>query len=182
MNLFGTGIRYWICEIPVPIYEQMNKIRVYQKVEWEHILFDFEFLNHFGYKHWSELSSKKEQTGLLLDPMNRIEIKQGSKILSRFRAIELTCEETLFPLYQTINTLLYIEPSQTTKRLVLIHLEKGLIGKFQFTTEQFQINHLTYELESLKDLQYLRNVSYQNQLLKKIKDDSLIVSSLVIEL
>ena len=102
LNLFGTGIRYWICEIPISVFEEMTRIQIKQKVEWEQLLFDFDFLKHFGYHHWSELSKHPEQTGFLLDPQNRIEIKQGSKFIARFRANELTNHETLFPLYQSV--------------------------------------------------------------------------------
>ncbi len=100
INLFGIGIRYWICKLPEDIYDEMQQIRIKHSFEWEQLLFDFDLLAHFGYAHWSELSDNPEQTGFLLDPQNRIEIKQGAKFIARFRANELTNDATLFPLYQ----------------------------------------------------------------------------------
>lgn len=180
VNLFGTGIRYWICEIPNPIVEEMNKIRLNHQVEWERLLFDFDILNHFGYTHWSELSSFPEQTGFLLDPQNRIEIKQGAKFITRFRAHELMNEETLFPLYQTFTNTFHMNKSFEKKLFVLILFEKGQIGKFQFNADQFTINDLYFGLVKMEDLYFIKDLHFKQQRLQNSSNDSLSVSSRVI--
>jgi len=180
LNLFGTGLRYWICEIPKPVFEEMTKIKTKKKVEWEQVLFDFDFLKHFGYDHWSELSSFPEQTGFLLDHQNRIEIKQGAKFIARFKAHELKNQETLFPLYQAFTNPFKMDESFGTKRFILMLFEKGQIGKFHFNADQFTINDLKFGLIKMKDLYFLKDVHYKNKRLENSSNDSLSVSSRVI--
>ncbi len=182
INLFGIGVRYWNCEIPIQIYEEMNKIRLNHKVEWECILFDFDFLKHFGLNHWSELSSNSEQIGFLLDPQNRIEIKMGAKFIARFRAIDLNNTGTLFPLFKT-----KLSNSQRNKKpfielFELIHFEKGLIAKYQFDAENFKIEDLEFHLAHIGDFLILKNIENNNGIIKKTKDDSLTISMKVIKL
>jgi hypothetical protein len=177
INLFGTGIRYWICEIPLPVFEKMNTIRLNHKVEWEELLFDFDFLQHFGYKHWSELSDQPEQTGFLLDPQNRIEIKQGAKFIARFRAHELLDEETLFPLYQTTIADFLIRQKQGYTSFVLIQFEKGLIGKFRIKTEIFNIEHLCFMLCSISEQHIVSELRYTKEALKLMHEDAFVVGT-----
>lgn len=180
INLFGTGIRYWECELPQSTYEQMEQVRLERNTTWEYLLFDFAFLAKFGYKHWSEMAPQKEQAGLILDPMNRIEIKQAQRIISRFKAIELTGGDTLFPLHNVSNTAIKIQSDETVKRFILAQLEKGLIGKFQLTSPSFDVNELLYETKTIQHYQFLSNIRYIGQPLRNKKDDSVCTSSMVI--
>jgi hypothetical protein len=179
INLFGTGIRYWICEIPIPLYEEMNKIRINKKVEWENLLFDFDFLKHFGFDHWSELSPHPEQTGFFLDPKNRIEIKQGAKFIARFRANELMNSETLFPLYQTSQFNLEYTPTPNTQHFILVQFEKGLVAKFKFEAKQFSIDELTFKIQILKNLAFLGDIELNHEGLQRSSDDTVTTGSLV---
>ena len=47
INLFGTGIRYWHCEVDQDMFDEMNRIRIKNQVEWEIVLFNLEFLNYY---------------------------------------------------------------------------------------------------------------------------------------
>lgn len=181
LNLFGTGLRYWICEIPAPIFEEMNTIRQNKSVEWENLLFDFDFLKHFGYKHWSELSSQRAQTGFLLDPQNRIEIKQGAKFVARFRSSELDSRETIFPLYNTTRHAFPLQKKIDIHSLLLIQFEKGLIGKYELNTEQLQIERLEFLLTSTPLPEIITGITYDNRPLKFLKDDTLITGTKVLE-
>jgi len=62
INLFGTGIRYWNCEVAQEVFDDMNRIRGKNQVAWEQVLFDLDFLNHYGFGHWSELAKSSDQT------------------------------------------------------------------------------------------------------------------------
>lgn len=180
INLFGTGIRFWLCEIETSVYEKMLHYQQRDNNHWENLFFDFDFLAHFGYKHWSEFSSEKEQVGLLLDPINKIEIKQAQRIISRFKASELTGIDTLFQLHETKMNTLTLSPNKGYKQFTLVQFEKGLIGKFKLQTDSFQVEDLKYELLQLDSFQLLFNIDYQGNLLRKTKDDSVFISSRVI--
>jgi len=182
INLFGIGVRYWHCEIPIHIYEDMNKIRLNHKVEWENLLFDFDFLKHYGFKHWSELSSHTERIGFLLEPCNRIEIKMGAKFIARFKAVELNNTEILFQLFNT-----KLSNSERNKKPMfesfeLINFEKGLIAKYQFDAENFKFEDLEFHLDSIGDSPILINIKNGNRIIKKTGDDSLTIATKVIQL
>jgi hypothetical protein len=122
----------------------------------------------------------QEQTGFLLDPMNRIEIKQGSKFITRFRSHELTNSETLFPLYQTTFSTFKSEPRDGFKTIFLLHIEKGLIAKYAFETPDFSIEHLRFELNSLQEELFLSGIYLETKQLVKIQEDSLVIGTKVI--
>ncbi len=181
INLFGIGIRYWICEVPELMYDEMQQIRSKHKVEWERLLFDFDLLAHFGYSHWSELSNYPEQSGFLLDPQNRIEIKQGAKFIARFRANELTNDTTLFPLYNSGYASLINDTTDIFQRkIMLLQKEQGLIGKYKFQTENFYLDNLRFQLKHVSSFDILQQINYDTTNLQSIDSDSLTISSVVI--
>lgn len=180
INLFGTGIRYWICEIPMPQFEEMETIKEQHKVEWERLLFDFDFLKRFGYKNWSEMSRYPEQVGFLLLPENRFEIKLKSKLITRFFAHELSNQETLFPLYQTYQTVNQFQGLNSTKRLLVMQFEKGLIGKYAIETNNFDISSMKFGFTQLPTEEVISGFMYRESELKCLKDDTLVIGTKVI--
>ena len=181
INLFGMGIRYWICEIPIPLYEEMNKIRLNHKVEWENLLFDFDFLNHYGFSHWCELSAHPEHSGFLLDLQNRIEIKQGAKFIARFRANALLNEDTLFPLYQTVEIDFPFSTKPGFQTLILIQFEKGLIAKFKFESNVFSMDNLSFRIYALKHMNFLSAIDLNQSPLESDSNDTVATGCLVIK-
>ena len=174
------GIRYWICEIPTTLFEEMNKIRCKHQVEWESLLFDLGFLDYFGFSHWSELSGRPEQIGFLLESTNRLEIKQGAKFLSRFKASELRDDVTLFPLFQINFEKLELIESDCFKTLVLVQYEKGLISKFSYQADHFSIDHLTFGIRCIQDQVFLGDIIHTNASLNHVSDDTLVLRTKVI--
>jgi len=67
----------------------MKKIKLKHNVEWENLFFDFDFLNHYGFNHWSELSRTPPKVVFLINSSNLIEIKQAGKLITRFKSNEL---------------------------------------------------------------------------------------------
>ena len=179
INLFGTGIRYWICEIPIPQFEEMEKIKQQHKVEWERLLFDFDFLKRFGYEHWSEMSPYKELNGFYLLPENRIEIKLKAKLITRFFAHELLNQETLFPIYQTFKKENQYQELITLKRVLVMQFEKGLIGKYAIMTDQFDISTMKFGLSQLPFEEVLSGFMYQETELNSLKDDTMVIGTKV---
>lgn len=180
INLFGTGLRFWQCAIPMDVYVEMEQIRCAHNTQWEQLLFDFDFLERFGYKHWSDMATQKEEVGFLLDPMNKIEIKQGQKIFSRFQAVELTGGETLFPLHTIHKEEITFLRQEGRKLFLLVHFEKGLIGKFKLDKNALDVQALTYQVRQINHLLFLSGIYYQNQQLISRRNDSVTTSSLVI--
>lgn len=180
INLFGSGIRFWECQIDQDIYDDMNRIREKHNVDWEKILFDLHFLNHYGYNHWSELSKCAPTTGFLLNSSNIIEIKQGGKLVSRFKSLELENSQVLFPLYNTVNA----KKSKTTQtngvHFNLIQYEKGLIAKLKFEAEIFSIQHVTFHIDTLESEIFLSSISVNSLPLYIAQEDTLIVGTKII--
>lgn len=174
INLFGTGIRYWNCEIGIDMFNDMNQRIQKHNVKWEDLLFDLEILNHYGFEHWSRLSSKPANVGFLLEARNRIEIKQESKLITRFKANDLKTELTLFPLYQTVFIKESTEDKADIKSFKLIQMEKGLIGKYKFQSENFSIVQLAFTLSSIEKKQFLLQMKVEDRILVSSQEDNVI--------
>ena len=175
INLFGTGIRYWNCEIGIDMFNDMNQRIQKHNVKWEDLLFDLEILNHYGFEHWSRLSSKPANVGFLLEARNRIEIKQESKLITRFKANDLKTELTLFPLYQTVFIKESTEDKADIKSFKLIQMEKGLIGKYKFQSENFSIDQLGFTLSSIERKQFLLQIQVDSRILVSGQEDNVII-------
>ena len=158
----------------------MLAIKKKHNVEWEELLFDFDFLKHFGYNHWSEMPNLKEQTGFLLTTENRIEIKQKTKFITRFRAEALLNQDTLFPLYKTSWQTLENPVIFSAKRFILIQFEKGLIGKYILDIDIINIDNLEFHLTKMNDLVILSTIQYESKLLKNSSQDSLVIGVQVV--
>lgn len=76
VNLFGEGIRYWICDIPTDKFQEMEQLKTEQNEEWEQSLYDLSFLKNFGYLHWSELASRGEFKLFLLNKKTELNSKE----------------------------------------------------------------------------------------------------------
>jgi hypothetical protein len=180
INLFGTGIRFWECQIDQDIYDDMNKIRIKHNVDWEKILFDLDFLQHYGFNNWSELSNSDSITGFLLNSSNIIEIKQGVKLVSRFKSNELDHSQVLFPLYNTVNA----KKSQTKQtngvHFKLLQYEKGLIAKLKFEAEIFSINDITFYIDTIQSEIFLSSIYVHSMPLDIVQEDTLIVGTKII--
>lgn len=101
INLFGTVIRCWICEIPMHRYNQLKDVAVFHETTVDNILFDLEILKRLGYKHWKNIFAIEEINGFLIEPKNKVEIKNGTRIISKFTANEILGTESFFKLYTT---------------------------------------------------------------------------------
>ena len=80
LNFFGEGFRFWECYIPEKQFIEFNRLKKKHNREWGNLFFDLDFLAHFGYSHWSDLSERKEVRGFQIIEHNTIEIKLQNKI------------------------------------------------------------------------------------------------------
>jgi hypothetical protein len=174
LNLFGTGIRYWICDIPTEQFNEMEQIRVKHSVEREELLCDFDFLKHYGYAHWSELSSYPEQKGFYLNSHNKAEIKEKNRFIARFKAEELMNTNALFPLYKTFNLHSNFPNHPATERLIIKQEETGLFAKYELFTEDFLIEELQFQLEITEQYSLLTGIKYPEISIIEQKEDTVI--------
>ena len=158
----------------------MNEFRLHHQVEWERLLFDFDFLQRFGFNHWHELSNKPECTGFIINSSNKMELKLGSKFITRFKSFELLNQETFFPLYKTSFFDLKKEQIPNIQTFLLIQFETGLIGKYKIHSKDFLMDDLEFHCCRLNGMSFISQLSYRNQILKSTKNDSVSTSSMVI--
>lgn len=180
LNQFGTGIRYWVCHLDDTLFNEMNQFKKYHQVEWENLLFDFDFLHRFGFNHWSDLSNYKESVGLLINATNRIEIKFGAKFLTRFNSIALMNHGTFFPIYKASFLDLEFETKPKTKTLILIQFETGLIGKYAIQSKNLLMDDIEFHCHQINGISFLAQILYGKQILTNFLNDSVIVSSKVL--
>ena len=57
LNLFGDGIRYWICDIPIARFEKMKQLKEQENSDWEQLFYDLSFLKDFAFDHGSSLAT-----------------------------------------------------------------------------------------------------------------------------
>ena len=182
INLFGESLRYWVCNIPNEQFYEFEKIKKRHNLEWEMMLFDFDFLSHFGYSHWSELSKESERNVFLLNYSNRLEIKKQNKILLKIPSIDLLNQTNLFKLYNTNTSELDFPNIPGFKTLLLLQHEIGHFSKHQINTNTFDINLLQFEIVNspnkiIKGIESL--LLYKNEKLKIISEDVLVKSMTV---
>jgi len=144
VNLFGNGIRYWKCDIPQDTFQAMDDARIKLEAKWETVLFDTDFLMSFGILHWQHLCDNGEKRAFLLSRDNRIEIKQKSKFIEKFKSLELLNDELLFPKYSTALQEDDAPLKEGFQRMVLVQYEIGLFAKYEFNAAHFNVNELRF--------------------------------------
>lgn len=158
----------------------MKKIKLKHNVEWENLFFDFDFLNHYGFNHWSELSRTPPKVVFLINSSNLIEIKQAGKLITRFKSNELDQHQVLFPLYRTKENRKPEPTLNNEVQLKLIQFEKGLIAKFVFQSDKFSIDTLEFNLDKIESLNFLESICFDSSKLEINLEDTVIVGTKVI--
>lgn len=133
-------------------------------------------MKKFGIDHWSNLTEIPEQYGMMLTMNDRIEIKNGSKIIKKFKAAELTESDKLFPLF---NTSIY-RPRNfelLENSLLIAQFETGLIAKYCFQTAKFDPDELNFHIckpfEEMND-HLLQRITYNGMLIEKKMEDTVV--------
>jgi hypothetical protein len=183
LNLFGEGIRYWICDIPIAEYEKMKQSKEQQNCDWEQILFDLSFLKKFGYEHWSSMATRGEFKLFYLSNQNRIELKNKSKLLERIFTHDLGNSRTLIPLYQTkiVDNLTFTKIENSVS-MILVQQETGLFAKYEINTDKLLFSDLEFHLVqqiARNEVNALSEIYFKGYELKQKKEETLIRSSKV---
>jgi hypothetical protein len=181
INLFGNGVRYWVCDLDTPEMEPLIQLKIQHSLRWDQILFDLSLLNRLGIEHWSSLSCIEEKLGFILSNQNRVEIKKGSKLVLRFKSDELYGDVLLFPRFRSTT----IKAQETlSPRLMIFQFETGSAGKFRIDSEEFNLDDLLFNLEQPllheNDL-LLTGITYQNRKLENERQDTVVRGLRVVE-
>ena len=167
--MYGEGVRIWLCHVEDELFQKMNRAR--RQLPWDSVLFDLEFLEHFGFQHWSELAKNKDHIGFYLTDKNIIEIKQGNKRLSRFYANDLISTNLLFQMHNTIETQL---ASIDDYAFILLEYETGLVMSYSIDADNLIMDDLTFELASIQGKGILSGLRYKNEALDIAKTDTVV--------
>ena len=175
--MYGDGVRIWLCHVEDELFQKMDRAR--GQLPWESVLFDLEFLEHFGFNHWSELSKNKEQIGFYLSDKNIIEIKHGNKRLSKFYSTDLIATNLLFPMYDTIQTQL---ASSEQCSFILLEYETGLVMSYSIESNSLIISDLTFEFAAIHGETILYGIKYKDEALDIAKTDTVVRGNEVINI
>jgi hypothetical protein len=179
INLFGDSIRYWKCTISDEQFTAFKKIKDKHNVDWEILLLNFDFLKHFGYAHWSELSDQREEKVFLLNSINKIEIKEKNKILLKINSDKILNNNSLFELYNTELSSFENTNLPTGKSFIIAQKEIGMFGKYELDNNTFDIDKLTFHVFSNKNIfkiEALYSLVYDNIELIIKKEDTIACS------
>ncbi|TXB66159.1 hypothetical protein FRY74_06190 [Vicingus serpentipes] len=176
INLFGNGIRCWICEIPIHRYNQLKDVADFNKTSLNNVIFDLEILKNLGYYHWKNIFPIKEIIGFNIEGNNKIEIKQNVKTLSKFTSKDIFNEQALFKLYSTKEIDLEFTKKANYKYILIGQTEIGSY-KYKVKKEPFTIEKLCFSYcQGINNKSYMIEINYEGNQLLPIKNDTIIRS------
>ena len=183
LNLFGDGIRYWICDIPIARFEKMKQFKEQENSDWVQLFYDLSFLKDFGFDHWSSMATRGEFKLFLLNNQNRIEFKKKSKLSERIITHDLDNSRTFLPLYQThIIKNCTIPKIENSISFILAQQETGLFAKYELNIEKLLFSdlefHLVQQIEG-NSINALSEIYFQGSALKQTNEETLVRSSKV---
>ena len=185
INMFGSGIRYWICKIPMDEFLSIQKIRNDFKIEYERIFFDLELLEEIGYTNWENIHCIYKGRGFFIKERNRIEIKRKSKLLKSFDSSELLYSPLLLEQHKIIYDDLCQSKNENFKLVALIQFEVGSFYRFNCEVDNFDVNKLHFVLNydtihlSIGE-QFVSDLVYDCTKLTQMKEDVVCTGNQVI--
>lgn len=164
--MFGDGIRYWICKIPMDEFLVFEKIHIEYDLDYESIFFNLELLERIGYSNWENIHCIHKGRGFFIKERNQIEVKLNSKRLAKFDSLELLHSPLLLDKYSILKDDLKLEKSDDYMMIALIQFETGSFFKFKLNKESFSIKKLIFILnygsihEQLEE-QFVSTLNYE---------------------
>lgn len=176
INMFGCGIRYWICKIPVEAFGQFEKLHQKYKEDYENLFFDLNVINKLGYSNCSDIYNIHSGRGFVVRERNRIEIKDKTKHLKRFDSSDLLYTPLMFDPYKLVKNNTHLTASKEFKLVALVQLETGSFFRFRLNEFEFDISKLTFHLnyDKLHDHfkeEFITHLTYNGVLLEEKKED-----------
>jgi hypothetical protein len=169
VNMFGNGVRVWVCDIDESLSMHLESAR--GKQSWEAVLMDYSYLKHFGFDHWSQLSNLPAIIGLKLELKSSIEIKLKTKKLGRFCGLELINQASLFPLYNTIKQGL-LPKKESQRRILIVEEETGQTHSFGIEQNNIIMNDLEFILQEFGSETFCVGLCFNHQQLTSQHSDT----------
>lgn len=184
INMFGAGIRYWICRIPDREFVEIEEFRRSRNLSYEGVFFDLHILERFGYKDWESIHVLMEGKGWLTETGNRMEFKSGRK-KRRIEMTDFLGEGLMFDFYQKEPDSSSLQPEQGYTDVALIQREVGQIFKFELKDDLPEWNKLEFKMNyrpvtEQTGLQWVSGISYKGIPLVSRSEDSLVRNSSVL--
>ena len=146
INMFGCGIRYWICKIPIDAFSEFKKLHKKHNEDYENLFFDLDVLKELGYSCWSNVYKIHEGRGFFIKDRNRIEIKHKTKRLRGFDSSDLLYQPLMFDPYSLNKDNTKLISSKEFILVALVQLETGSFFRFKLDNNEFEINKLNFQL------------------------------------
>lgn len=176
INLFGTGIRCWVSEIPMHRYNQLKMVAEFNKTTVNNIIFDLDVLGRLGYGHWKSIYPIKEINGFIIDNSNRIEIKNERKVVSKFISKDILGKEALFNLYSTKEVEFNLKQKPNYKYILIGQKETGTY-KYSLKIDDFSIDKLCFTFcKGINKENSVVTLSYDGNTLKPKSEDTIVRS------
>lgn len=188
ISLRGIGCNIAKGVVDIEVWERM--LNTAQKLESsiESALFDLDFfplLDLPEYKSWRDFNNIFFISGLLYDTKSFIEVRVNKKQKLKVYFRDIWNENLLFPLYN-IELIEEIESDAGLKKIVVVESEIGLIASYNYrlTNSTFEIEKLKFSIRKIqvganRYFNLLTDIHYDNQVLKKLKTDTLVSGGFV---
>lgn len=185
VNLFGTGIAYWVCKMPVEEYIKLKSFAEKTEQDLETIFFDLDLIRSFGYRDWMNIHPYFSGMGMLLNDRNYIEIRKGNRRIRKINSSELNDEYSLFPIYSIQKDIHRTLPGEKDfVYVILVQFLTGLIRKYTIETASINLDdvcfYLNYQpLNSFIEEDWVTNISFKGALMDEWKEDTVVQGSRV---
>ena len=182
INFYGSGIRYWICEIPLEEFKVLENDREKLETVWEQLFFDLEYLEEKGYDSWESIHLLEKGKGWLMADRNRMEIRIGRKKRT-VTMNDFLGEDALFDPYKKEVIAFEIEKREGYQYVLLVQMDTGTINKYQLERSSIDTDRLLFRFYDGRaaglDLLWLTSVEYDGQELFDQRDDCLTRQNMV---
>jgi len=184
INLFGEGIRYHICRVPIDEFHIMEKYRLQHSLDWEHVIFDLELMSSWGYSNLDNFHMIHSGNGWLINEKNFLEIRRKGKKRRKIKSLELISNLNLFNLYNLDEDRSDLDFEKGSVVFAIVQIETGLVFKYQLDKQNFSLNDFTfcknYQPLSLSlQENWITNIKYLGKDLINSMQDTLIRSNRV---
>lgn len=178
VKLFGEALKIHKLKIDADLMPLFNQVASKIKLPLLEAFTDIEFFRVLNMKEFQSLNDLTGYTfcGLINNYRNQVEITYGRKRIAKFNIDTLLYPTTLFPLYNTQVNL--INTRNLSAGIYVEEREIGLIGTYEISVENFQIDELQFYLTKINyssvPYELLNAITYKNQKLICSKSDTLL--------
>ncbi len=183
INLFGTGLRYWVLELDKSLLYGFRSKAFKAKVKFEEVFFDLTIINQLGFSHWSEIPHVDDSFGMIIKPSNSIEIRKKYRKIRQLPVTDLIENNLLIQDYNIIESSLDFKPKEDFHYYFLAQFEKGLIAKYK-TYQPLRVDQMDFCIKTIptksNGVRLLTKIKSELLSINKIKEDTVITSQKVI--